>query len=251
MIGAVGLALRSRRRRILGVIAFGGLFLLVAATLRLLGSGGEDHLEMDRLFAVGGYPLVSGVLLIGWVLGRFPLIAVLALVGGIFSHDRAEGYTRLYAVRPVSLLGVYAMRFAALAGVAFLVSAVLMPVFDLLMIEAWAGPATFVLIAAYILVYGGLVALLSVWTRGDVWITLGLAVFAIAWEALRRSGQLTIPAGGREFISMLLPPQAALFELESAFGNLQPVPWDAFSYAAGYGVILLVLAGVSLRLREY
>ena len=43
------------------------------------------------------------ILLIGWLVGRFPMIAALVLMQGAFSSDRAAGYARLYAVRPRSL----------------------------------------------------------------------------------------------------------------------------------------------------
>ena len=246
----VALSLRSRARRMLAVAVFGVLFLTVAATMRLIGSN-EGHVEADALFAIGGYPLVSGVLLIGWLLGRFPIFAVLALVGGIFAVDRTRGWARLYLVRPVSPLRLYAARWAALAAIAFAVCATLMPLFDLLMLGTWAGPATFVLIAAHVLVYGGLVALLSVWTRADIWVTTALAIASIVWDALRRADALDIPAGGKSFVSMILPPQAALHQIESAFGQLQPIPWDAFAFCAGYGMVMLILAGLSLEWREY
>src|SRR5207302_3939537 len=134
----------------------------------------------------------------GWMLGRFPLIATLVLMSGIISDDRAAGYTRLYASRPTTLLHVYGARFVALAAVAFVISAVLMPGFDLLMLGTWAGPATLVLIIAYVFVYGGLTLLLSVWTRGDAWIALLIACIALVWDALRRADLLSgAPPGTR------------------------------------------------------
>lgn len=250
VLGVVGLGMRSRRRRIFGVLAFGLVFLLVAFTMRVLSAGEEGHVEVDALFAIGGYPLVSGVLLLGWVLGRFPMIAVLALMAGLFSRDRAHGHARILLVRPVSAVRLYAAHWTALALLAFVLSALLMPAFDLLMLGEWAGPATLVLIAAYVLAYGGLVAFLSVWTRGDAWIALLLAIGSIVWEALRRAGALPVPPGARDFISLILPPQAALYQIESAFGELAPIPWGAFAYAAGYGLAMLILAGLSLRARE-
>jgi hypothetical protein len=245
------LALRARRRRVLALLAFAGVFLAAAITARLLVRRGEGgHVEMDLLFEVGGYPLVSALLLLGWILGRYPLVATLVMLAGVASEDRTEGYARLYAVRPTSLYRIYAARAALLAAVAFVISAALLPVFDLLMLGTWAGPATLVLILAYVIVYGGMVALLSVWTRGDAWIALLLALLSLVWDALLRADALAIPPGVRDVVTFVLPPQAAFLELEEAFGALYPIPWDAFAYVAGYGVVLWLLAAASLRWRE-
>jgi hypothetical protein len=34
-----------------------------------------------------------------------------------------------------------------------------------------------------------------------------------------------------------------------AFGSMQPVPWDAFTYILIYGALVLLLAGVTLSRR--
>lgn len=249
-LALAGLTLRARRRRILALLAFAGLFLASGATARLLVTDADGHVNADQLFLLGGYPAVSALLLLGWLLGRFPLIATLVLMAGFFADDRANGYVRLYAVRPVSPLRIYGTRFVVLAGVAFGISAVLMPTFDLLMLGTWAGPATLVLILAHVLAFGGLVALLSVWTRADAWITLLLAIAALVWDGLRSAGMLAVPPGVRDVVAFILPPQAALFRLEEAFGAIQPIPWDAFLYVVGYGVAMLVAAALALHRRE-
>lgn len=247
----VGPTLVALRRRLIGLLAFSLLFLAVAAGTRLLAPRHEGHLEVEQLFQIGGYPLVSGLLLLGWVLGRFPLIASLVLLAGIFSHDRNTGYARIYTVRPVSRLAIYGSRFAVLTFIAFGLSALLLPAFDVLLIGQWAGPGTIVLVAAYVLVYGSLVALLSVWTRADAWIALGIAIFAILWHALRTGGALdTTPVALREVLSFILPPHGALFQIETAFANAMPIPWAAFAYVIAYSAVLLVLAGLSLTRRE-
>ena len=249
--GVVLLALRARRRRVLALVAFAAVFLAAALTARLLTRQAGGHVELDRLFLVGGYPLVSALLLLGWLLGRFPLIAVLVLLAGLVSDDRASGHARLYSVRPASPLLLYGAEAATLLAVAFTLSAAIMIPFDLVMLGTWAGPATLVLILAYILVYGGLVALLSAWTRADAWIALLLATGSLVWHALRSADALrTVPPGARDLLTLLLPPQAALVALEDAFGSLQPIPWDAFGYAAAYAAALWLLAGLSLATRE-
>ncbi|HEX6063194.1 MAG TPA: hypothetical protein VFZ04_03190, partial [Longimicrobiales bacterium] len=108
------LFLRSRLRRILALLAFAFLFIFSAMVARTLVGTEHGQVEIGNLYLVGGYPLVSALLLLGWLIGRFPLIAALVLMHGVFSDDRAAGYVRLYAVRPRSLTLLYAARFAAL-----------------------------------------------------------------------------------------------------------------------------------------
>jgi hypothetical protein len=248
----LALFLRTRARRIAALFGFALLFLAAGMTARALVDTEHGQVEMGELFLVGGYPLVSTLLLLGWLLGRFPFIAILVLTAGIVSEDRSSGMSRLYAVRATSLVGIYVQRFLAVALVAFVLSALLLPSFDLIMLGTWAGYATLILIVSYVAVYGALCFLLSVWFRGEVWLTLALAIAAMLWDALLRAGKLGAAAPGmREVVATLLPPQGALFQLENAFGALQPVPWGAFAYVIAYAAILLGAAVVSLRLREY
>lgn len=249
-LALVGLTIRARSRRLAVLGAFATLFVTAATAAAVLARDAHGGVDFDRIFLVGGMPFASGLLFLGWLLGQFPLIATLILMAGIVSDDRDAGHMRLYAVRPVSPLVVYGVRFAVFALLAFALSAALMPVFDLIMLGTWAGTATLVLIAADILVYGSLTLLLSVWTRGDAWIALLLALAAIIWDALRRADGFGLAPAVGEFVAFILPPRSALFALESAFAAVEPIPWDAFAYAAGYGTVLIALAGVSLAWRE-
>jgi hypothetical protein len=244
------LAVRSLRRRLGLLLAFSLVFMLAALTVRLVAAH-DGHVEPDALFQLGGYPLVSAILLLGWTIGRFPVIAVLVLAAGVFSADLASGQARLLAVRPASLARIYGVRLLAQVALAFLLSALLMPAFDLLLLGRWAGPATLVLIAAYVIAYGGLVAFLSVLTRADAWVALALALLSILWATLRSSGFLTgAPALARELITFVLPPQGAFFQLESAFSGVAPIPWGAFAFAAGYGFLFLALSALLIARRE-
>lgn len=240
----------AQRRRLFALGALGLVFLLAAgaAAAFLKDEGGTVHI--DALFTVGGYPAASALLLIGWLVGRLPLIAVLVLMAGLVSDDRDSGLARLVAVRPLSPVVVYGTRFALLSAIAFALCAIVMPGFDLLMLGEWAGAGTIVLIAAYLVAYGGLVAFLSVWTRGDAWVALILALIALLWSALDRAAVMPVAPALADLIGFLLPPQPALLELEGAFGELEPIPWDAFAYCIGYGAFFLVLAGLSLAHRE-
>ena len=246
---AVVHVLGMRRR----LAALGGLclvFLLAAllASVFLRDEHGDVHI--DSLFAVGGYPAASGLLLIGWLIGRLPLIALVVLMAGVISDDRANGVARLVAVRPVAPMLVYGVRVALLVAIAFAVCAFVMPVFDVLMLGEWAGPATLVLIAAYVVAYGGLIAFLSAWTRGDAWLALLLAAVAIIWSAFDRAAVIPVAPALGQIIGFVLPPQPALFELEGAFAQVEPIPWDAFAYCVGYGAFFLLLAGLSVRQRQ-
>lgn len=248
----LSLFLRTRMRRLLALLGFALLFVMAGFTARAMVGTDDGHVDLGPLFMTGNYPLASALLLLGWLLGRYPLIATLTLAAGIVSEDRTSGLGRLYAVRPTSLAGIYARRFLAVAAIAFALSALVLPAFDLMMLGEWAGYATLVLIVSYIAVYGSLCFLLSVWFRNDVWITLSLAIIAMLWDAMLRSGQLAGAAPGiREVVAIVLPPQGALFQLESAFGALEPVPWASFAYVLAYGLILFGAALVSLRIREY
>lgn len=244
-----GLELLARRRRILALLAFAMLFLAAAATAAAVAREG-GHVEMDRLFQVGGYPLISGVLLAGWLLGRFPLVATLVLLSGVVSGDRAEGHARILAVRPGSPALLYGVRFLVLDGLAFLMSALLMPLFDLIVLGEWGGPATLVLILAHVLVWGGLTTLLSVVTRLDAWVVLMLALVAMVWSSLHAAGMLPLATPVAELVGFVLPPQEQLFELEGAFADVEPIPWNAFWFCAGYGAVALLAAGALLRRRE-
>jgi hypothetical protein len=244
------LTLRARSRRILGLGAFGALFLAAGATARVFTGREHGHIEMDQLFELGGTTLVSALLLLGWLIGRFPLIAALVLMAGMFSADRSLGHARLYAVRPRSMVVLYGARFLLLSLVAFVMSALLMPAFDYLVLGEWSGSQVFVLIAAQIIVFGALTALLSVFMRADAWGALFLSLVAIVWDGLRRIDFLQAPGAVRDTLSVVLPPQGALMRIELAFGMIQPVPWDAFLYVALYGALLLVIAGVALSRRS-
>jgi hypothetical protein len=244
-----GLEILARRRRILALLAFAGLFLAAAVTAATLGRE-ADHVEIDTLFQIGGYPLISGVLLVGWLIGRFPLAATLVLLAGVVADDRGSGRARLLAVRPLPPVLLYGVRWLVLAGLAFAVSAVLMPVFDLIMLGRWAGPATLVLIAAHVLVWGGLTALLSTVTSLDAWITLLLALLAMVWSSLVETGVTPLAPPLAEVLAFALPPVRAIFQLESAFAGVEAIPWDAFWFCAGYGAVMLILAAWRLGRME-
>jgi hypothetical protein len=250
MIFALGTMLRARSRRVIGLLAFGGLFLLAGVTARVV-AGHEGHVEAERLFLIGGYPLVSVLLLLGWLIARFPMIAALVLLSGVISEDRASGFARLVHVRPRSRLVYYGTRVSVFALLAFVVSSIVVPLFDFLILGRWSGWAAVAVIGAHVLVYGSVTVLFSVFTRADAWIALFVALFAIVWDALRTAGAVAnAPPGVREALTLLLPPQGALNAIEAAFAQMQPVPMPALGLVAFYSLLLVVIAGLLLERRE-
>lgn len=247
----VFLGLRSRARRMAALAAFGIVFLIAGATARVMTGGEHGHVEFDRLFAIGGSTLVSGLLLLGWLVGRFAIIATLVLLSGVFSDDVAAGYVRLWAVRPRSLLLLYAARVVVLTTCAFVMAAILLPAFDFVLLGQWTETTVFILIAAHVLVFSAVTSLLSLATRADAWAALFFGVIALIWDALRRVDMLRYtPTFIREGVSMLLPPQGALLRIEGAFAASAPVPWDAFLYVVVYAALLYLVAGALLVRRE-
>ena len=250
MITWLLLELRRQQRRVLGLLAFGGLFIAAAATARLV-AGGQGHVEFDRLMQIGGYPMVSALLLGGWLVGRFPFLAAVVLMAGVFSDTERTGLARLLEVRRLSPLHTFALRVLLALLLAGSVSLVVLPAFDLIMLGEWPAHQLYVLAAGYVLAFGALTALLSTLTRHDAWIAVFLAVVAMIWHALLRAGTLaTAPVPMREAVTVLLPPQGALLQLEQAFAGDLAVPWFALAYVAVYAALALVVAGVVAARRE-
>src|SRR6185503_10019260 len=150
-----------------------------------------------------------------------------------------------------SFLRVYGTRALAYLAVAFLLSAVLLPLFDVIMLGKWAGPATFIVIVCYVLVYAALTTLLSLFFRNEAWIALVIALAALIWDALRRAHKLDqAPRGVAEVVAFILPPQGPLFRVEGAFAAVQPIPWSDVGYIVGYALVLFLAAAVLVVDRE-
>jgi hypothetical protein len=247
----VWLEVYTRRRRIAALVLFGALYLVGAIVMRAIGTGDHGIVDPDKLMQVGGYSLLSAILLTGWSIGRYPLVIAMVLLAGIVSRDIKSGYARLYAVTRVRLLALYASRLAILMLLAFVISALLLPAFDFIILGKLSGPQVYVLVAAYILVFGTLTALFSVITRADAWVTLFVWMTGMVWHGMLRGGMLNrVPAALTQLVSVVLPPLGALNTIENAFANNQAIPWGAFLYVAMYSVLMLLLAGLALSRRE-
>ena len=250
MLAWLALEAARLRRRILWLLAFGALFTAAAITARLIAGRG-DHLEFDAIVQVGGYPMLSALLLTGWVVGRFPAVAAIVLLAGVFSEPRQSGLARLLEVRARQPLLLLALRAGLALLLALALALVVLIVFDVVMLGRPPGRQLFVLVLAHVLTFGALTALLSTMTRADGWAAAFVTIAAMVWQALLRSGVLaTSPPGIREAVTVLLPPQGALLQLENAFAGDLAIPWHALLYAAVYATLLLLLAGVVGRRRE-
>jgi hypothetical protein len=250
MLTWIALELGRLRRRVLWLLAFGAVFLAAAATGRLV-AGHDGHVEFDALMQLGGYPLVSVLLLTGWLVGRFPLLAVLVLMAGVYSEPRQSGLARLVEVRARSPLLLLALRITLALVLALLISLLVLVSFDVLMLGRPPGGQLFPLALANVLIYGALTALLSTVVRADAWAAAFLMILAVTWHALLRSGLLAASAPGiREAVTVLLPPQGAVLQLENAFAGDLAVPVPALLFAGAYAALALLLAGVVASRRE-
>jgi len=250
MLAWFALELGRLRRRALWLLAFGAVFLAAATTGRLLG-GEAGHVEFDALMQVGGYPMVSALLLSGWLVGRFPMLAALVLLAGVYSEPRQSGLARLLEVRPRQPLLLLALRIKLAFLLALAISLAVPVSFDVIMLGRLPGVSLVALVAANVLVYGALTALLSTFLRGDAWAAAFLMILAVTWHALLRSGILaTSPPGIREVVTVVLPPQGALLQLETAFAADLAVPVPALLFAAAYAALALLLAGVIASRRD-
>ena len=223
------------------------LLLLALWLMYLLEPAFHQHeAEIDPEQAVG----LSAVG-ISATLSYFSGLAMIVLLGGFISADRREGYSRLFFSHPTSPLALYGLRWLlalalALAGAAvFLVGGQLVAWGEFR--GGWSGLLLALLSA---LVYGGLMAFLSAaLSRGDTWV--GLLLFLPTFvPQLFELGASRLPVGPRQLLLFVLPPHGAL---QVVWQQLLDggVAWGAALFAAGYGLVWLILGALVLRLREW
>jgi hypothetical protein len=101
------------------------------------------------------------------------------------------------------------------------------------------------------LMYGGVMALLSsAGTRAEATIAFVLLLLPIVFPAILTALLGLLPPPLLSLVNTVLPPQTALSDLWDGL-IAGSVRWDAVAYAAGYGIILLAVSGLILRLREW
>lgn len=178
--------------------------------------------------------------------------SMLVLLGGFISHDRRQGYYRLYFSHPTRPLAFYGLRWLLGLAVAVLAAAVFLVVGQWV---AWGrfegGWAGLYLAFLSALGYGGLLAFLSVaLPRGDAWVAVVLFAFNYFWGMVLSMGVQGLPPLLNDVVSLLLPPQLALSDVYDALLRYE-IAWGASAYVAGYGIFWLLVAGLLLKLRDW
>lgn len=198
------------------------------------------------------FSLDLGAMGISASLANLAGLSMLVLLGGFISHDRRQGYYRLYFSHPTRPIAFYGLRWglglllAMAAAAAFLVVGQLAAWgrFE----GGWSGLYLALLAAVS---YGGMIAFLSVaLARGDAWVALVLFLFNYFWLQAISLGVQPLPGWLNDVVSILLPPQLALSDVYDGLIRGEIV-WGASAFAAGYGVFWLLMAGLLLRLRDW
>ena len=190
---------------------------------------------------------------IAFSLANLAAASMLALLAGFVSGDRRRGYYRIFFSHPTRPSAFYGLRW----GLAYLLSMATVSLFLVFgQLAAWGelrvGPMVLLQAALFALVYGGLMAFLSVLLpRGDALAALALFFLTDWWYLL--TGQLgaqPLPLPLQQAVSFLLPPHVAVSDVFSGL-LAGAVPWGAVAFAAGYGVFWLAAAWLLLRVREW
>lgn len=203
----------------------------------------EPGLE-DALLAPAG---------ISFTLSNLAAGAMLVLLAGFVAADRRRGYYRMYFSHPTRPLTYYALRWGLAYLLALLAAGLFLPLGQL---AAWGevrvGPQVLLQAALFALVYGGLLAFLSVLLpRGDAVVAVVLFFLTDWWHLLvGELGAAPFTPLVRQAIGFLLPPHVAVSDvyLGIVAGS---VPWETVAYAAGYGIFWLTAAGLLLHVREW
>lgn len=179
-------------------------------------------------------------------------ISMLVMLGGFVSHDRREGYYRMYFAHPTRPLAFYGLRWL-LALIAVMVACAAWLVVS--QVVAWGqfegGWRGLYLALLAAIAFGGMIAFLSVaLPRGDTWVALVLAVFNYFWLYAISLGVRPLPRLLNDAVSVLLPPQLALSDVYDGLLASQ-VAWGPSAFIAGYGLFWLLIAGLLLKLRDW
>lgn len=179
-------------------------------------------------------------------------VSMLVLLGGFISHDRRQGYYRMYFAHPTRPIVFYGVRW----GLALLLAMAAATAFLVIgQLAAWGhfegGWRGLYLALLAAIAYGGMIAFLSVaLNRGDAWVALVLFLFNYFWLYAISLGVQPLPRRVNDVISILLPPQLALSDVYDGLIRGEIV-WGASAFAAGYGVFWLLMAALLLRLRDW
>lgn len=177
-------------------------------------------------------------------------LGMILLLSGFISTDVREGYTAIHFSHPTSPLAYYGLRWALALSVTLAAALVFLVIGQFV---AWGefrgGVAGLLLALLAALVYGGLIAFFSaLLTSGEGWLVF-ILFLPTPVPAILDWLQAALPSGGYSLLLFVLPPQHALQEVYRGLvlGSLE---WAPVLYAAGYGLVWLVLAGVLLQVRK-
>ncbi len=233
----IALILHDIRWRLLSLLG-------IAALLYALEPGFHQHEEFDL------QSLYLGPLGVSATISYFAALTMIILLGGRISRDRQMGYTRLLFANPVSPVTYYGLRLAIAYAVAMIGSVLFLAVGQVIAWgttpRGWMGLLLPLLTA---LVYGGLVTFLSaVMPRGDTFTAFLFFLPTFVPGILDVSlANASLPV--RQIVLLILPPHGAVARVWEGLLDGQ-IAWIPALYAAAYGLILLVAAGVVLRTRE-
>lgn len=228
-------------RMVLVALLCVAFFMLDPALHQHAGEGASEEFQLQ----LGAFGLAG-------TMANLAGMCMLVLLGGFVSHDRREGYYRLYFSHPTRPLAFYALRWGLALAITLLATAAWLVVSQLV---AWGhfegGWRGLYLAFLAAVAYGGMVAFLSVaLPRGDTWVALVLALFNYFWYEVVSYGVRPLPRPLSDIVSVVLPPQFALFDVYDGLLRSE-VAWGASAFAAGYGVFWLLVASLLLKLRDW
>lgn len=178
-------------------------------------------------------------------------LCMIILLGGSVSGDRASGWYRMYFAHPTRPIAYYGVQWLLALVLSVGTSAIFLVVGQMVAWGEFQGGWTGLYLALLsAIAYGGMIAVLTVLTRGDAWIALGLYVVNYVLLQAVSLGVNPFPGVPGQIVALLLPPQLALSDvfdgLAAGMIAVGPSIW-----AVGYGLFWLIVAGVLLRMREW
>jgi len=193
----------------------------------------------------------EGPLGIAASLGNLASLAMLILLADFIAGDRRRGYARILYSHPTDPLALYGLRWVIALGVSLLAALLFLLVgqwvawghFD----GGWVG-MWMALVAA--IAFGGFTAGVSALARrGDAWIVVGVYAVTLLWLQILALGAEPFTPLLRQIVTFVLLPLPALQEMFTGIVTGE-MAWGAAAFAAGYGIVWLIIAALAVRLRE-
>lgn len=219
--------------------------LLVAVGLYFLEPAFHQHSPVDPGLEAQLQPVG-----ISATLAYFSALGMILLLSGFISTDAREGYTAIHFSHPTSPLAYYGLRWSLAFGVTLMSALLFLVIGQFLGWGEFRGGVHGMLLALLAaLVYGGLIAFFSALLRSaEGWLVF-LLFLPTPVPAILDWLQAALPPGAYSLLMFVLPPQHALQEVYRGL-VLGSIEWAPVLYAAGYGLVWLVLAGMLLQVRK-